>query len=96
MIQRLPGKNRYLLTPRGIRWALFLTKVYSRIVRPFSRSQDPPPIVNPSEIDDGFRALDAALEKIIQNAGLSPGFRAKSRLSPAASRQPIAQAGGSV
>jgi hypothetical protein len=90
MIQRLPGKNRYLLTPRGIRWALFLTKVYSRIVRPFSRRQDPPPSENaPQKLKDGFRALDAALEKIIQNAGLSPGTslpKAASRQSPAASR----------
>ncbi len=70
-----------------------LTKVYSRIVRPFSRRQDPPPSEKASqEIKDGFRALEAALEEIVQNAGLSPGISRPK----AASRQPIAQAGESA
>src|SRR5262245_5972032 len=90
MIRRVPGENRYLLTPRGIRWALFLTKVHCRIVRPFSRRQDPPPSENvPQKLKDAFRDLDAALEKIVQNAGLSPGNslpKAASRQSPVASR----------
>ena len=55
-----------MLTPRGMRWALFLTKIYSRIVRPFSRRQDPPPSEKASqEIKDGFSALDHVLEEII-------------------------------
>jgi len=91
MVQRLPGKNRYMLTRRGTRWAFFLTKVYSRILRPFSRRHDPPADQKASrKSKDPFEALDAALEKIVLEARLFRGASAPlvaSRQSPVASQK---------
>ncbi len=87
MVQRVPGRNRYMLTRRGLRWALFITKVYSRIVRPFSRRYDPPVNQEASiSSKNPFDALDAVLERIIHDARLSIGASAP----PIASRQPQA------
>jgi hypothetical protein len=33
LIRRLPGSNRYTLTPDGIRIAIFYTKVYNRLTQ---------------------------------------------------------------
>jgi len=82
MIQRVPGKNRYMLTARGVRWALFLTKVYCRIVRPFSRRLDPQP--GHSASDRAFLALDLALDRIVQEARIFT----KASADKSASRQP--------
>ena len=93
MIQRVPGKNRYMLTRRGIRWALFLTKVYSRIVRPFSRLHDPPRVNASPNHRDAFQTLEVALEEIIENARLfhrgASAPQVASRQPPAASRKAI-------
>ena len=41
LIRRLPGRHAYLLTPAGVRVAVFYTKTYQRIVRPLL-AVDPP------------------------------------------------------
>ncbi|GAA0467079.1 hypothetical protein Aca07nite_71550 [Actinoplanes capillaceus] len=45
LIRRLPGSNRYTLTPDGIRIAIFYTKVYNRLLIPLTsadQAQAPP------------------------------------------------------
>ncbi len=47
LIQRVPRRNRYTLTPDGLRFAIFYTKVHDRILRPLlaaDQPQAPPPI----------------------------------------------------
>jgi DNA-binding PadR family transcriptional regulator len=34
LIQRIPRTHRYQVTPTGLRYALFLTRVYDRVLRP--------------------------------------------------------------
>jgi hypothetical protein len=42
LIQRQPRSNTYVLTPDGIRVAIFYTKVYSRLLRPLLATDHPP------------------------------------------------------
>ena len=47
LITRVPHRNRYTLTPDGLKFAVFCTKVHDRILRPLMASdqpQAPPPI----------------------------------------------------
>ncbi len=42
LIRRQPRSNTYVLTPDGIRVAIFYTKVYGRLLRPFLAVDHPP------------------------------------------------------
>lgn len=42
LIQRLPRTNTYVLTPKGLRVALFYTKVHARLLRPLLAADHPP------------------------------------------------------
>jgi hypothetical protein len=47
LITRVPHRNLYTLTPDGLKFAVFYTKVHDRILRPLMASdqpQGPPPI----------------------------------------------------
>jgi hypothetical protein len=48
LIERLPGRNLYRLTPDGLAFAIFYTKVHNRVLRPLLASvvapQAPPPL----------------------------------------------------
>jgi hypothetical protein len=72
VITRLDHQKRYVLTPYGRRIALFLTKVYARVLRPGLQALDlsftgqaPPPLRTT------FAALDRAIEAHIQEAQLA-------------------------
>jgi hypothetical protein len=41
LIRRLPRSNRYMLTPDGIRIAIFYTKVYNRLLVPLTSADQP-------------------------------------------------------
>jgi len=72
LIERLPRKNRYVLTPIGRRVALFFTKTLARILRPALARLDP---AVPADATDGLRAawhrLERAIEKHIQAANIA-------------------------
>jgi Mn-dependent DtxR family transcriptional regulator len=34
LIERIPGTHRYTVTDRGLRLAIFLTRVHTRLIRP--------------------------------------------------------------
>jgi hypothetical protein len=42
LIRRLPRSNTYVLTAEGLRWALFSTKVRSRVLEPLLEANQPP------------------------------------------------------
>ena len=47
LITRMPHRNLYVLTPDGLRFAIFCTKVHDRILRPLmacDQPQAPPPL----------------------------------------------------
>jgi Mn-dependent DtxR family transcriptional regulator len=47
LITRIPHRNRYTLTPDGLRFAIFYTKVHDRVLRPLmagDQPQAPPPL----------------------------------------------------
>jgi len=71
LIARVEGKLCYTLTPQGRRMALFVTKLYARVLRPGLQaldrriaSQAPPPLRT------AMAAVDAATERLLQEARL--------------------------
>jgi len=47
LITRIPHRNLYALTPDGLRFAIFYTKVHDRVLRPLmagDQPQAPPPL----------------------------------------------------
>lgn len=73
IIQRLPKKNRYVLTAKGRRVALFFSKTYTRILRPgLSRLDPAAPTAANDPLAKAWRQVDAAVEKLVAEANLSP------------------------
>ena len=65
LITRVPHRNRYSLTPDGLKFAVFYTKVHDRILRPLmagDQPQAPPPLRQALRTIDTEvrRRLDAA------------------------------------
>jgi len=74
LLVRVPGSNRYELTPHGRRLAVFLTKTYARIVLPSLAELDPAlpdQIAARSPLARGWRAYERALEQRIARAALT-------------------------
>jgi hypothetical protein len=73
LIQRLPNKNRYVLTAIGRRVALFFSKTYSRILRPGLARLDPQsPTATNDPLARAWRQFDAAIQDFVAEANLSP------------------------
>jgi hypothetical protein len=68
LIQRLPHTNTYVLTPDGLRVALFYTKVHARILRPLVAAPDEPPA--PLELRRALATVDRAIAQYVTNARL--------------------------
>ena len=47
LITRVPHRNLYVLTPDGLRFAIFYTKVHERVLRPLMAADQPqaPPLL---------------------------------------------------
>ena len=69
LIQRIPRKNTYVLTPDGIRVAVFYTKLRNRLLRPLLDADKPPA---KTEIRQALRTLENAVADYIQTARLAP------------------------
>jgi len=67
LITRVPHRNRYTLTPDGLRFAVFYTKVHDRLLRPLITADQPQA---PPELRDALRAIDRHLSQRIAAAGL--------------------------
>jgi hypothetical protein len=55
LIQRVPGRNRYALTPDGLLFATFYTRVYDHVLRPLMAPGRPNA---PPELTEALAALD--------------------------------------
>ena len=74
LIQRIPRSQRYQLTSEGRRWAVFLTKTYTRIVNPSLAELDPalpPDIAERTPLAKTWRAFERAVDNRIKEAGIA-------------------------
>ena len=68
LIMRVPHTNTYVLTPEGIRTAVFFTKVHDRVLRPLVCAADAPR-ASP-ELRRAMATSDRAVSEHITNARL--------------------------
>ena len=68
LIERVPKTNTYVLTPEGLRVAVFYTKLHSRRLRPLVAAADQPPA--PVELRRALAALDRIITDYVDNARL--------------------------
>jgi len=71
LIQRQLGMYRYQLTPDGLRVAFFYSKLYLRIFRPHVPALTTDGDTFPRALRTAFEQLDAAIERIHQEAALA-------------------------
>lgn len=69
LIRRIPGTNRYQLTPEGVRVAAFYTKVHNRLLEPLLDADQPPA---PIEVRRALRVIDRTVEDYITRARIRP------------------------
>jgi hypothetical protein len=67
LIRRLPHTNTYVLTPEGIRVAVFYSKLQNRLLRPLLSADHPP---TPLEVRRALATLDRAVVDHVTNARL--------------------------
>jgi hypothetical protein len=65
LIRRLPRSNTYLLTPEGMRVALFYTKVHDRLLTPLLAADHPPA---PVALRRALHVVDQTVESYINHA----------------------------
>jgi hypothetical protein len=65
LIVRLPHSNTYVLTPDGVKVAVFYTKVHDRLLRPLLAADRPPA---PLAVRQALRTLDHTVQDHIDNA----------------------------
>jgi len=71
LIERIPSTHRYRITAKGLRTALFCTRLYNRSLRPGLAIIDPP-TANPAlPLAKTMRAAEAALDKWYLHAKLA-------------------------
>lgn len=72
LIVRVNGTLSYTLTPYGRRTALFLTKVYARVLRPGFQALDPRHVSHaPPRLRTALAPVDAATESLIAHVRLA-------------------------
>jgi hypothetical protein len=69
LIERLPGRNVYHLTPDGQRFAIFYTKLHNRLLRPLMAADHPPA---PLELRQALRTIDRHIDEYLDLAGVCP------------------------
>ena len=67
LITRIPHRNLYVLTPDGLRFALFYTKVHDRILRPLMACDQPEA---PTPLRAALRVIDTEVSRRIAAAHL--------------------------
>src|SRR6266540_1970173 len=68
LITRVPGHNQYTLTPDGIGFAVFSTKVHDRVLRPLLATRTQPHA--PPELRAALHAIDRAVSQRLAHARL--------------------------
>ncbi len=67
LIERIPHTNTYILTPEGLRVAIFYTKLQDRLLRPLLEADKPPA---PPELRRALTTVDRVTRDYITNARL--------------------------
>ena len=65
LIRRIERTNRYVLTPEGIRVAVFYTKLHNRLLGPLLAADRPPA---PPQLRDALRVIDRQVNDYVQHA----------------------------
>ncbi len=68
LITRIPGHNRYTLTPDGIGFAVFYTKVHDRILTPLLATRSQPHAA--PELRAALRAIEHAIDQRLAHTRL--------------------------
>ena len=71
LIQRIPRTRRYEVTEQGLRYALFLTRAYDRLLRPGLAVVLPDQAATESTLRSSFRHLEAAMAQHVEQAQLA-------------------------
>jgi hypothetical protein len=71
LIERIPNTHRYRVTDFGLRSALFLTRVYARILRPGLAIVIPPEVPTTSKLHTSFEALEREMDHWCEAAKLA-------------------------
>lgn len=71
IIERIPKSHRYRLTPCGLRTALFMTRVYNRVLRPGLADVTPVAPASGSPLRSSFDKLDRAITHCCARAKLA-------------------------
>jgi hypothetical protein len=69
LIRRIGHTNRYVLTPDGIKVAVFYTKLHNRLLRPLLAADQPQA---PAELRAALRTIDQHIATYVTRARLSP------------------------
>lgn len=67
LIHRIEHTNHYVLTPDGLKVAIFYTKLHSRLLRPLLAADQPQA---PPELRAALRTIDQHIEDYITRARL--------------------------
>jgi hypothetical protein len=67
LIHRLPGRNLYTLTDDGLRFAIFYTKIHTRVLRPLIASDQPQA---PPQLRAALRTIDHHIDQRLAHARL--------------------------
>ena len=67
LIRRIPRTNHYVLTPDGLKVAIFYTKLHNRLLRPLLAAHQPQA---PAELRSALRTIDQHIEDYITRARL--------------------------
>jgi hypothetical protein len=70
LIERLPRTHRYMLTPDGVRVAVFYTKVHGRLLRPLIAAGHQPPA--PVDLRRALATIDRTIADYADKARLAP------------------------
>jgi hypothetical protein len=71
LIERVPGTHRYLVTTRGLRIALFFTRLYARLFRPGMAAVLPAAVGEDSRLRRAFEQLEHAMDRWCAEAKLA-------------------------
>jgi hypothetical protein len=71
MIERVPGTHRYQVTARGLRIALFFTRVQARLFRPGAAALMPDVVRDDSQLRRAFEQLERGMDRYCEEAKLA-------------------------
>ena len=71
LIRRIPHTHRYEVTARGLRYALFFTRTYDRLLRPGLSVVLPDQLNSTSSLRASFRQLESAMTAWVQQARMA-------------------------